>query len=75
MATPPPPWAAIPTPDHPLREKVFPYVQPKPALVQLVAISSRPTCSLGEEAKPLLITTSLQEVVERNEVSPEPPPD
>ena len=72
-ATPPPPWAAIPVPDHPLREKAFPYVQPKPPLVQLVAISSGPVCCLREEAKPL-ITTSLQEVVECNEVSSEPPP-
>jgi len=38
-----------------------------------MAISSCPVCCLGEEAKPLLITTSLQEVVEYNEVSPEPP--
>jgi len=28
---------------------------------------------MGEDAKPLIITTSLQEVVERNEVSSEPP--
>ena len=41
--------------------------------MQLVAISSSPVCCLGEEAKPLLITTSLQEVVECNEVSPESP--
>jgi len=41
--------------------------------VQLVAFSSGPVCCLGEEAKALLITTSLQEVVECNEVSPEPP--
>jgi len=45
----------------------------KPLLVQLVAISSCPVCCLGEEAKILLITTFLQEVVECNEVSPEPP--
>jgi len=41
--------------------------------MQLVPISSGPTCCLGEEANPLLITTSLQEAVECNEVSPEPP--
>jgi len=73
MATPPPPWAAISAPDHSLREKVFPYGQSKPPLIQLVAISSSPVCCLGEEVKPLLTTTSLQEVVECNEVSPEPP--
>ena len=38
-----------------------------------MAISSGPVCCLGGEAKPLLITTSPQEVVERNEVSSEPP--
>ena len=58
-------------PDQSLREKGFPYVYSKP-LVQLVAISSGPVFCLGEEAKPLLITTSLQEVVECSEVSPEP---
>ena len=36
-------------------------------------ISLGPVCCLGEEAKPLLITASLQEVAECNEVSPEPP--
>ena len=36
-------------------------------------ISLGPVCCLGEEAKPLLVTTSLQEVAECNEVSPEPP--
>ena len=38
-----------------------------------MAISSGPVCCLGEEAKPLLITTSLQVVIESNEVAPEPP--
>jgi len=38
-----------------------------------VAISSGPVCCLGEEAKCLLIITFLQEVVECNEVSSEPP--
>ena len=38
-----------------------------------MAISSGPVCCLGEEAKPLLITDSLQEVVECSVVSPEPP--
>jgi len=42
--------------------------------VQLVAISLGPVCCLGEEGKPLLITTSLQEVVECNKFFPEPPP-
>ena len=32
--------------------------------MQLVAISSGPVCCLGEEAKPILITTSLQEVLQ-----------
>jgi len=71
--TPPPPWAAIPVPAHSLREKNFPYIQSKSPLAQLVAISSGPVCCLGEETKPLLITTSLQEAVECNEVSPEIP--
>ena len=42
-------------------------------MVQLVAICLGPVCCLREEAKPLLITISLQEVVECSEVSPEPP--
>ena len=41
--------------------------------MQLVVISSGPICCLGGEADLLLITTSLQKVVEYNEVSPEPP--
>ena len=73
MVTSAPPWAAIPVPDHSLREEAFPHVQPKPPLVQLAAISPGPVCCLGEEAKPLFTTTSLQEVVECNEVCPEPP--
>ena len=60
-------------PDHSLREEVFPYVYPKPPLTQLVAIFSGRVCCLGEEAKPLLIPTSFQEVVDFNEVSPKPP--
>jgi len=54
------PGQAIPLPDHSLREKVFLYVYSKSPLAQLVAISSGPICCLGEVAKPLLITTSLQ---------------
>jgi len=38
-----------------------------------VAISSGPVYCWGEEAKPLLITTSLQGVVECNTVFSEPP--
>ena len=38
-----------------------------------MAISLGSLCCLGEEAKPLLITTSLQEAVECNKVSSEPP--
>ena len=38
-----------------------------------MATSLGPVCCLGEEAKPLLITTSLQEVVECNNISSEPP--
>ena len=38
-----------------------------------MSIFSGPVCCLREEADSLLITTSLQEVVECNEVSPEPP--
>jgi len=41
--------------------------------VLLVAISSGHICCLEEEANTLLITTSLQEVVECNNVSPQPP--
>ena len=67
------PGQATPVPDHSLREKVFPYVQSKPPLVQPVAISLGTVCCLGEEGKPFLITASFQEVVECNEVSPEPP--
>ena len=38
-----------------------------------MAVSSGPVCCLGEEAKPLLLTASLQEAVECSEVSSEPP--
>ena len=55
-----------------LREEVFPNVQPESPLVQLKAIPSSPTASYtGEEARFPLTTTSLQVVVESNEVSPE----
>ena len=38
-----------------------------------MAVFPGPVCCLGEEAKPLFVKTSLQEVTECNEVSPEPP--
>ena len=38
-----------------------------------MAISSGPICFPGEEADPLLVTTSLQKIVVCDEVSHEPP--
>jgi len=39
-------------------------------------MSSRPIVGyLGEEANPYLTTTSFQVVVERDEFTPQPPPD
>ena len=58
-ATPPPPWAAIPAPHHSLRGKAFPFVQPKPPLVQPVAISSGPVCCLGEP-RPIGFSPAMQ---------------
>ena len=66
----------IPVPDRPFREVVFPNVQPEPSLAQLEAIPSSPiTSHTREEANPQLTTTSLQVVIESNNVSPESPPD
>ena len=54
-------------------KKFFPNIQPKPLLVQLETISSRPIASYaGEEADPHLTTASIQVVVESDKVSPEP---
>ncbi|KAK4812905.1 LOW QUALITY PROTEIN: hypothetical protein QYF61_027299 [Mycteria americana] len=58
--------------DNPFGEEIFPNIQSKPPLTQLEAISSCPmACYLGEETD----TTWLQppEVVESDEVSPQPP--
>jgi len=68
------PGQPIPVPDHPFREVVFPNVQPESPLVQLEAIPSSPiTSHTREEADPQLTTTSLQVVIESNNVSPEHP--
>ncbi|KAK4826190.1 hypothetical protein QYF61_006134, partial [Mycteria americana] len=68
------PGQPVPMLDNPFRDKIFPNTQPKPPLVQLEAISSRPiSCHLGEETDPHLTTASFQVVVESNKVSPQPP--
>ncbi|KAK4821667.1 hypothetical protein QYF61_027135 [Mycteria americana] len=68
------PGQPVPMLDNPFSEVKFPNIQSKPPLVQLEAISSRPsTCYLGEETDPHLATTSFQVVVESNKVSPQPP--
>jgi len=60
-------------PDHSLGE-VFPNIQPEPPVAQLEAVPSSPITSyMGEEADPCFTTTSLQVVVERGKVTPEPP--
>lgn len=53
-------WAACAMPDNPLSEDIFLYIQSKPHLVQLEAISSCPIlCYLGEETAAHLTTHSL----------------
>ena len=40
------PWGAVPLPDHPLGEELFPDIQPQPPLAQLAAASwSSPSLS------------------------------
>ena len=58
-------------PDHSFREVVFPRAQPEPPLAQLEVIPSSPITR--EEVDPQLTTSSLQVVIESNNVSPEPP--
>jgi len=41
-APPPPPWAAVPLPDHSFGEEIFPNIQHEPPLVQFEAITSHP---------------------------------
>lgn len=49
MGSPPLPWEAVPGPDHPFSEEIFPHTQPEPPLAQPGIVSSCPvTCSLGE---------------------------
>jgi len=63
MVTQPPPWAPVPGPNHSFAE-VFPYIQPKPSLVCLEAISSRSVTShMEEEANTHPTTTTFQVVV------------
>ena len=60
--------------DNPFGEEIFPFIQSKPPLMQLEAISSRPIASyLGEDTNTCLTTTSFQVTVESNKVSPQPP--
>lgn len=59
------PTTAVPMPEHPSAEEIFPNIQPKPPLVQLETILSNPvTCCLGEEANSHLATISCQGAVE-----------
>ena len=74
MVTPPPPWAAHFSPDHSFGEETFPDIQLESHLEQREAIPSDPIYGYsGEEVGPHLATTSFQEVVKNNKVSPEPP--
>ena len=60
--------------DNPFSKEIFPNIQSKPPLVQLKAISSRPTaCYLGEETNTHLAKTSFQVAVESDKVSSQPP--
>jgi len=57
------------------RKDIFSNMQSKPPLMQLEAVSSRPTASYsGEETNTHLTTTTSQAVVESEKVSPQPPP-
>ena len=61
-------------PYHSLREELSPNIHPESLLAQLEAILSHPISShMGEQADPHLATASLQEVVENNKITPEPP--
>ena len=55
-------------------EQILPNIQPEPPLAQLEATPSHPINSyMGEKADPHFATTTLQMIVESNNVSPEPP--
>ena len=59
--------------NHTLYEEIIPNIQYKPPLVQLETVSSSPTtCHLRKETNTLLATTSIQVIVESDEVSPQP---
>jgi len=61
-------------PDHSFRKEIFPNIQSKPPLMQLVAIASCPIAGyLGEDTNTHLTPPSFQVVVESNKVSPQPP--
>ena len=63
-----------PMPDHSFSKEIFPNIQPKPPLMQLEAISSRPIAGyLGEETNTCLTTISFQVAVESEKVPPQPP--
>jgi len=65
----------MPVPHHSFSKIVVPNVQPESPPAQLEAIPSSSTTSLPrDEADPQLTTTSLQVVIESNNVSLEPPP-
>jgi len=68
------PGQPVPMLYNSFREEICAKIQSKPPLTQLEAISLCPiACYLGEETNTHLTTTSFQVVVERDEVSPEPP--
>ena len=59
---------------NPFGEEVFSNTQYKPLLAQLKAVSSLPiTCYLAEETNIILVTTSLQAIVESDVVPPDTP--
>ena len=58
--------------DHPLSEEPFPNVQPELPLVQLRAISSCPIAAHQSEISTSSSTARLEEVVDCNEVTPQP---
>ena len=68
----------MPVPDHFFLEEIFPNIQSESPLVQVKTISSCAITSyLQDETDPPLpsiATVSFQIIVERDKVSPEPPP-
>jgi len=68
------PWAAWANARPLFSKDIFPNIYPKPTLMHLEAIASRPVAGyLG--AHPPLTPPSWQGAAESEKVSPQPPPD